>query len=80
MIIEVIMSALCVYALSSLVANYDGPFGIFQHIRRVKWLQSLTSCQVCTAFWCTIPFLYMLSPFEALSAFGLVVLTIRSEP
>lgn len=78
--IEIIISALCIYAVSSLIVNYDGPFGILDRLRNIRFIQGVTDCQACTAFWCTLPFLYFLQPLEALAAFGLVVLAIRFEP
>lgn len=78
--IEVIISALCIYAVSALLVNYEGPFGIFERIRSVKALQGVTSCQVCTAFYVTIPFLFIIEPIQALAAYGLVIVVVRYEP
>lgn len=78
--IEVIIAALCIYAVSSLVVNYDGAFGIFERIRRVNALQGVTSCAVCASFWMSIPFLFIITPLEVLAAYGLVILAVRYEP
>ncbi len=75
-----ILSILSIYAISSLVSNYNGPFDILRRIRNIKPLQELTECQVCLAFWVTLPFLFILSPLEALAAYGSVILLVRYEP
>lgn len=77
---ETVISALCIYGVSSLVVNYDGAFGIFERLRRVKAMRSVTSCQVCTAFYVTLPFLFIIEPIQALAAYGLVILAVRYEP
>jgi hypothetical protein len=78
--VETIMVALGVYAISSLIVHYEGPFGIFHHIRSVKHLQSLTNCVVCTSFYITLPFLFIVSPLQALAAYGIVIVLTQFEP
>lgn len=78
--IDIFLSAICIYAVSSLVCHYDGPFGIFTKLRSIHWLHDVTRCQVCAAFWVTIPFLFILTPLEALASYGIVILAVRYEP
>lgn len=77
--IEIIISALCIYAVSTLVVNYDGPFGILERLRELKPLQGVTSCVVCMSFWVSLPFLVIMNPLHVLAAYGLVILATRNE-
>lgn len=49
-----IITALAVYGMSTLIAEYDGPFDIFKKVRG-STKSSLFTCVVCIACWLAIP-------------------------
>lgn len=76
---EIFVLSMSIYAISVVLVDYDGAFGIFRRLRKSKRLQSVLSCQVCTAFWVSLPFLLIASnPLAVLASYGLVIILSRN--
>lgn len=51
--IELFLSMLATYVITSVISSYDGPFDIFARVRG-EW-EKPWSCFVCLSFWIAIP-------------------------
>lgn len=71
-------TAVIAYGIATLVAEYDGAFGIFARIR-AKFDGSALNCAVCFGFWiiAVILALGFTSPTEALLSLGLLIFMTR---
>jgi hypothetical protein len=76
---ELLIVFLSVYGISSLLVDYDGPFGIFYRLRNLNRLRSVLRCQVCTGFYLALPFLLFVPFYIVLAAYGLLILVAKYE-
>lgn len=68
--IEILIATLATYALSTLIAEYDGPFDVFVSARETYG--KLLSCNVCSGVWFAIAISIALGLgfFECLAVIG----------
>lgn len=71
---SLIVVSLSIYALASLLTRYDGLFGIFYRLRKIRALESVLGCAVCTAVWLSIPFFFLFPWFVVLPSLGIVII------
>jgi len=76
---NIILTIFAVYGIATVVADYAGPFAIFDKLREIKPLSSLLSCNVClTPYIAFVFFIALDMPLLAyLAVVGAVVLLAR---
>jgi hypothetical protein len=67
--VELLQTAIAAYGLSTLIADYDGPFRIFFRLRRSR-LGALFECNVCLLPYIAI--LCLVAPLWALNYLAVV--------
>ena len=53
-LLDLVLLALATWYVAEVVTHQDGPFGVFDWLRRRFPLGGLTSCIVCASFWAAL--------------------------
>lgn len=75
-IITIILAASGAYGVSTLLSEYDGPWGLFSKLRN---LGSVFRCSTCLSFWALLPIAIIsdLNILGYLAALGITVAATR---